>query len=148
MSRKHHEAQVAQERQLVTDASSVLQRLEEAERHFVSSIEDLHKQAAASTHKTQKYDKKYSEVIGELNELTRNYLAIADDPIDYKVLLDAELKYKLSFYQFSDIRVKRMDKLVTGEKTRQSIIDLDRELRRQLDEMCTELDRIGEASQE
>ena len=41
-----------------------------------------------------------------------------------------------------------MDKLVTGEKTRQSIIDLDRELRRQLDEMCTELDRIGEASQE
>ena len=130
MSRKHHEAQLAQESQLVTDASRVVQRLEEAESRFVSSIEGLHKQAAAATHKTQKYEKKYREVIGELNELTRNYLAIADDPIDFKVLLDAELKYKLSFYQFSDIRVKRMDKLVTGEKTRQSIMDLDHELRR------------------
>ena len=82
-----------------------------------------------------------------MKELTHNFLELEkDESGEYKTLLDAELKYKLCYFKFSDIRVKRMEKIIQNDITRRKIAKLDHELRKELDELCRELNRIGETS--
>lgn len=110
--------------------------LDEAHAKMKEKINSITKQCQMNCYKMQKYDKLYRDTVKELSVLSRQYLKISQTKEgDFKRILEAEFKYKQAYYNYEDLRVKRMEKWTAAMDTKAALTDLHHEIKQK----CAEL---------
>ena len=72
--------------------------------------------------KVMKYQKKTLDALQILVEQTKIYQKTKKEHDgDFKKILDQEIKYKLAYYTYTDMKNKWMDKKINNDKTKQRI---------------------------
>jgi len=96
-----------------------------------------------SSGKLIKYQKKTLEALNILVEQTKIYTKTKKEHDgDFKKILDAEIKYKMAYYNYADVKNKWMDRKLIDDDTRHLILNTHAELQNKLDKMQQDADTL------
>lgn len=96
-----------------------------------------------SSGKLVKYQKKTLEALNVLVEQTKIYTKTKKEHDgDFKKILDAEIKYKMAYYTYADVKNKWMDRKLIEDDTRHMILNTQTELQNKLHKMNQDADTL------
>jgi predicted nucleic acid-binding Zn-ribbon protein len=97
----------------------------------------------AEEKKLQANSKKLGEISTQLFQLTKNFLNCRrEHGSDYKKVLDAEMKYKLAFMQYEDLKVKGIDLENAVKDSKVKIKDTQMEIDKKLKVLVKQSDYV------
>lgn len=140
---KHQVICLSCETPILNQLQSQRKAVEKEEVDFLEQIRQLRKQQEISQGKLEKYQKKALEALQALVEHTKLYNKTKKEHDgDFKRILDAEIKYKMAFYNYSDVKNKWLDKKAFDDNTRETIVKTRRDLKKKLSDLKTEADQV------